>query len=226
MNIKTIRKENNLLNKELCKENQGIYMDFASYLRVSNLSEFEQEEVLSDILRMFFDWEKEGKKVKDMIGEDYKDFADEIIYAVKPHKTLLQKCKEYLLTMIEALCYMFTIDFLFLYMPKIVKGNFSLTYDFSLDIAVRVLLIFIVLESLFNYTGRNSFHLSDQNIPKSTRFFIGCGIGCFFITIIFSTILRKINILSIDIRYIIILIIIFWAYKGLKLIIAKSRKKL
>lgn len=226
MNNKSIQKENNLLSKELSRENQRIYMDFVSYLRVSNLSEFEQEEVLSDILRMFYDWEKEGKKVKDMVGEDYKNFADEIIDAVKPHKTLLQQCNEYVLIMLEAICYMFTIDFVFLYMPKMVKGNFSLVYDFNLDIAVRVILIFVVLEVLFKYIGRSSFHLSDKNIPKSIRFLIGCCVAGFFITMFFSTLLSKIIIVSIDIHYIFIIIAIFWVYKGVKFISTNRDKEL
>lgn len=111
--VKAIRNENNQLSKNLSKENEKIYTDIVCYLRVSNLTDMQQEDIISDILSMFFDWEKQDKKIKDMIGEDYKKFTEDIIAAVNPHKSIFQKSKEYLMILIHALCYMLTIDFLF-----------------------------------------------------------------------------------------------------------------
>lgn len=92
-NIKSIRDENSQISQNLNKENQEIYTDLVCYLRVSNLSDMEQEEIISDILRMFFDWEKQGKAVNEMIGEDYKQFADNIIAAVNPQKSRLHRSR-------------------------------------------------------------------------------------------------------------------------------------
>jgi len=217
LSVKSIRNENNRLSENLNKENQEIYTDVVCYLRVSDLSDMQQEEVISDILSMFFDWEKQGKEVKDMIGEDYKQFADDIIAALNPHKSILQKSKEYGAIIIEAFCYLLTIDFIFLYLPKIIKGNLSLIYEYSLDMAVRGLIIFVVAFSIINYIGKNSFSLSKKRIHKSVRFLIGCCVGLFIVLSVFlSKVLSNIILMSINIRYIIAVIAVFWLYKGIR----------
>lgn len=214
MNIQAIREENNRVCKNLNKENQQIYTDIVCYLRVSNLSDLEQEEVFGDVLRMFFDCQNKGKEVKNIIGEDYKQFTDDIIMALNPRKSLMKKVKEYLLIFLEALCYVFTIDFILLYLPQIVKGNLSLSYNYSLDMAARSLLIFVAVLYLFNYVGRNSFKLSKRRIPKNVRLAIGCSVGCFIAILFFlSETLNEVILLSIDIRIIIAIIAVFLFYK-------------
>jgi Uncharacterized protein conserved in bacteria len=215
--VKSIRKENNQFSKKLSKENEIIYTDIVCYLRVSNLTDMQQEEIVSDILSMFLDWEKQDKKIKDMIGEDYKKFTDDIIAAVNPQKSIFQKSKEYLLILIHALCYMLTIDFLFLYLPSIIKGNLDLVYDYSLDMALRSLLILIIAISVVNYIGRNSFGLSKKPISKFVRFLVGCCVGGIIIISVFlSKTLNNIILLSINIQYILAIIIVFWLYKSLE----------
>ncbi|ACL74604.1 DUF1048 domain-containing protein [Ruminiclostridium cellulolyticum] len=219
LSLESLRNENNRFSEKLNKENRDIYTDIVCYLRVSYLTDVQQEEIISDILSMFFDWEKQGKKVKDMIGEDYKKFADDIINAVNPHKSILEKSKEYLFIILEAFCYMFTIDFLFL-LPKIIKGNLHLMYDYSLDMALRSLLILIVAVSVINYIGRNSFSLRKKAISKPTRFLIGCCVGGFFIISAFlPKALSHIIFLSINIRYVIAITVVFWIYKAIRRIL-------
>lgn len=225
LNLKSIRDENNQLSKNLNKENQEIYTDVVCYLRVSDITDMQQEEVISDILSMFFDWEKQGKKVSDFIGEDYKQFADDIISALNPHKSILEKSKEYLFIILQAFCYMVTIDFLFLYLPKIIKGNIYLVYDYSLDMALRSLLILIVAISVVKYIGRNSFKHKIKPISKLVRFIIGCCAGGFIVISVFlSEALRDIILLSIDIRYILAIIIVFWLCNGIQRIVIPKLK--
>ena len=47
------RKENFELSKSLTKENDEIFTDIVCYLRVSDLTEEDQEEIISDILGCF-----------------------------------------------------------------------------------------------------------------------------------------------------------------------------
>ena len=47
------RKENNKISENLTEENLKIYTDFVCYLRVSDLTEEEEEEIISDVLLMF-----------------------------------------------------------------------------------------------------------------------------------------------------------------------------
>ena len=221
--VKSIRNENNQLSKKLNKENQEIYTDIVCYLRVSDLSDIQQEDVISDILSMFFDWEKQGKKVKDMIGENYKKFADDIIVALNPHKSIFQKSKEYLLILIHALCYMLTIDFVFIYLPKIVKGNLSLVYDYSLDMALRGLLVVVAAYCIITYVGKNSFGLSKKRIPKAVRFLLGCCFGAFIVLLVFLSKLRNIILVSINIRFIIAIVLAFWLYRIIRRIVNKKK---
>ncbi len=224
LSVKFIRNENNRLSEKLNKENQEIYTDIVCYLRVSDLTDIQQEEVISDILSMFFDWEKQDKKIKDMIGEDYKRFADDIIVAINPHKSILQKIKEYVVIIIEAVCFLLTIDFLFLYLPEIIKGNLSLIYEYSLGMAVRGLIIFIVAVVTVNYIGKNSFSLSKRKPSKLVRFLIGVCTGLLIVLIIFlSKALSNVILISIDIRYIITIVSTFWIYKIIRKIVMKNK---
>lgn len=226
LNVKSIRDENNQLSQNLKIEYKKIYTDIVCYLRVSNLSDMEQEEVISDVLSMFFDWEKQGKEVKDMIGEDYKQFADDIIAAVNPHNSILQKSKEYLLILIQAICYMFTIDFVFIYLPKIMKGNLSLVYNYSLDMAIRGLLVVVAACFIITYVGKNSFRLSKKQIPKTVRFLIGCCFAAFIFLLVFISAFKDIVLVSINIRFIIVIVVAFWIYKGIRKILVEKNSNL
>lgn len=223
-NIKSIRDENSQLSQNLNKENQEIYTDLVCYLRVSNLSDMEQEEIISDLLRMFFDWEKQGKAVNEMIGEDYKQFADDIIAAVNPQKSILKKSKEYFIIIFNALCYLLTIDFAFLYLPKIVKGDLSFVYNYSLSMAVRGILLFVAATCIVTYIGKNSFSLS--YISKPARLLIGCGAAGFIVISVFITRIFSDEILvSINISYIIAIVAVFWLYKGIQRIAIQKNSR-
>ncbi|GAA0115332.1 DUF1048 domain-containing protein [Clostridium senegalense] len=205
------------LSENLTKENDKIFTDIICYLRVSDLSECEQDEISNDILGMFLDWQGQGKSIDDVIGSDYKKFTDDIISAVNPKKSILEKLKEYLTIIIEGFCIMCTIDFLFLYLPKLVKGNLHLNYNYTLDILVKTALIILVCCVAINYIGKNSFTLSKKKVSKFSNFIFGCSIsGLIIILILLSKILNNITIISINIFYIIAIIIIYWGYKGIK----------
>lgn len=223
-NIKSIRDENIQISQNLNKENQEIFTDLVCYLRVSNLSDMEQEEIISDLLRMFFDWEKQGKAVNEMIGEDYKQFADDIIAAVNPQKSILKKSKEYFIIIFDALCYLLTIDFAFLYLPKIVKGDLSLVYNYSLSMAVRGILLFVAATCIVTYIGKNSFSLS--KISKPARFLIGCcAVGFIVISVFITRIFSDEILVSINISYIIAIVAVFWLYKGIQRIAIQKNSR-
>jgi DNA-binding ferritin-like protein (Dps family) len=216
VNVEAMRDENNRQSQNLSKENQIIYTDIVCYLRVSDLSELEQEDVCSDILSMFLDWQNQGKKFNEMIGEDYKQFADNIINAINPRKSLLKRIKEYILIIVEAFGLLLTIDFVFLYLPQILKGNFALVYDYTLDMAARGLIILIVAVALVIYIGKKSFYLSKQRLSKPIRFLIGGSAGLLLaLMFIMSKALKGILLFSINIYVVIAIISLFWLYKGI-----------
>ena len=152
------RKDNFELSKSLTKENNEIFTNIVVYLRVSDLTEEEQEEIISDLLRMFLDWQAEGKPVESMVGEDYKQYADKIISAANPKKTISKRVKEYLPVIIGAFFALLTIDLVFLTLPILLKGNldFNSPYNYTLDKLINTIMILIIAITTVNYIGKNS----------------------------------------------------------------------
>ncbi len=214
------RKENNKLSENLTKKNDKIFTDIVCYLRVSDISEKEQEEIISDILRMFLDWQEEGKSVESMVGEDYKKFTKNIISAVNPKKSVFKKIKEYLGIAVEGFCILLTIDLIFIYLPKILaKGNFNLnfTYDYELPMLIRFLIILIMACAVVNYICKNSFELSEKRFSKLANFiFGGSVVGIIIFLALLSKLVKPVVIISINIRYVLGIIAIYWACKGMK----------
>lgn len=218
LSVKAMRDENNRLSEKLNSEYAKIYIDFVCYLRVSALSEKQQEDVCSDVLEIFFDWQAKGKTANEMVV-DYKKFADDIIAAINPKRNLLSIIKEYAPLILDVFGFMLTIDFVFLYLPKIISGNNPSTYDYSLSQFVRNLLIFTVAVGIVTYIGKNSFSLSKKKtVKKTTRFYKGFLIGStimFFISTIFILLNKIDNIIlfSFSMVLTIRIIIVFWIYK-------------
>lgn len=211
------RKENYELSKNLSAENDLIFTDIVCYLRVSDIGEEDQEEIISDILRMFLDWQEEGKSVESMIGENFKKFADNIILAVNPKRSILKKVKEYLDILIEGFCILLTIDFVFSYLPRMVKGNLYLSYEFTAGWLMGVLIIVAVASLLVNYICKNSFELSKKRHSKLENFIFGCSFAIFNIfLVLISILLKDVVIASINIFYVIGIIMVYWIYKGVK----------
>ena len=187
-------------------------------MRVSNLSDEEQEEIISDILRVFLDWQEEGNTVKSMLGEDYKKFADNIISAVNPKKHVLKTIKKCLGFTVEGFCMIFTIDFVFLYLPKFAKGSpdFKITYDYTLPMLLCGLIAVAIFFILTNYIAKNAFELSKKHFSKLADFIFGCSAMGLMILLLLSSKLSPIIVFSINIRYVIGIIVVYWGYKGVK----------
>ena len=86
MNIKTkkLLKENNTLEKNLSKDSNEVLTDIIVYLRGCDISEYHQEEVRRDLIQMIADGEKRNEDIRNIIGEDYKSFCDEIVKSFPP----------------------------------------------------------------------------------------------------------------------------------------------
>lgn len=217
-NLESDIKENIELSKSLIEENDRIFTDIVCYLRVSKLTDEKQEEIISDILRMFLDWQEEGDTVESMLGGDYKKFADNIILAVDPKTHILKTIKKYLGFTVEGFCMIFTVDFIFLYLPKFAKGSadFNVTYDYTLPMLLSVLIAVFIFCILVNYIGKNAFELSKKHFSKLADFIYGCSaIGLLMFFLLLSKV-SPIVIFSINIRYVIGIIIVYWVYKGVK----------
>ena len=153
-----------------------------------------------------------------MLGEDYKKFADNIISAVNPKKHVLKTIKKYLGFTVEGFCMIFTIDFVFLYLPKFAKGSsdFKITYDYTLPMLLRGLIAVAIFFILTNYIGKNAFELSKKHFSKLADFIFGCSAMALMILLLLLSKLSPIIVFSINIRYVIGIIVVYWVYKGVK----------
>lgn len=83
-------KENNEREKAINSENNKIYTDMIVYLRGSQLTMFNQEQVRADFINMIIDGQNRNDDINAIMGRDYKKVCDEIIDALPP-KTTAQK---------------------------------------------------------------------------------------------------------------------------------------
>ena len=212
------RKDNNKISKNLTEENLKIYTDFVCYLRVSDLREEEQEEIINDVLLMFLQWQQEGKSIENMVGGNLKKFADDTIAAVNPHKTMIKKVIENLGIIIECFCIMLTIDFVFLYLNKVIKGNTNISYDFDLSMLFRGVIFISLAFYIINYIGKNSFDLSRKGKhSKLSNFIFGvCIAGLIIFTTLISKVLSGKVIFSLNIIYVAVVIGVYWFYRGVR----------
>lgn len=88
--IKELRKENNRLDEKLNKEYQDVLTDMIVYIRGSKINEYNQELVYQDLVTMMLDVQERKQEVKEVIGEDYKEFCDNILSEV-PEETKEEK---------------------------------------------------------------------------------------------------------------------------------------
>jgi len=221
-NLKIIRKENIEFSKSLTKENDTVFTNIVCYLRVSNLNEESQEEIIGDILRMFLDCQENDKTIDSVIGKDYKEFTNNILLATNPKSSILNKVKEIFNIAIMGFSLLLTIDIIFVYLPKMIKEGFNFNYQYPIELGtiIKCIIIIVVASTIFDYIGKNSFKLSIKHFSKLANFIFGAGVAIF---IIFLAILPKLTgnivILSVNIAYILCIIVIYWVYQGIKKIV-------
>lgn len=84
---KILRKLNKMSEENMSKESNEVYTDMILYLRLSDLTLFQQETVRSDLIQMILDGEQHGKNIHEILGGDYKNMVDEIINSFPPRST-------------------------------------------------------------------------------------------------------------------------------------------
>ncbi|SHN30543.1 DUF1129 family protein [Gracilibacillus kekensis] len=80
MNADSLITENNEKRKQLNNENKKIYEDMLIYIRLAyQKSEQETEEILMELLDHMLIMQEQGNDISGLVGEDPKQYADEII---------------------------------------------------------------------------------------------------------------------------------------------------
>ena len=217
-------KELNLLNNELdskiAPENEKSFTDIICYLRGSNLSELDQELVRHDLLEMVLSAQERGEKIDSVIGEDYKEFCDDII-ANLPPKTVKQKLADFFDTACWSLSILGIITILF--SPQtigIIKNIFSkqsLNFNISISLGNILMICSVIALAvfIFEYITKNSF--KDSKSKKSAiikSILAALGIILVFLVTVH---LRKIILFNVNIFIaLLIVIVLYIAHKVLE----------
>lgn len=82
--MKDLLKENNRTVSMLSEEGQRTLTDIVVYLRSMPITMYQQEIIRSDITQMLIDGENRGSSVKDVIGNDYREFCENIVKEFPP----------------------------------------------------------------------------------------------------------------------------------------------
>lgn len=99
---KQLMRENNAFERALSPEFNQVLTDMVVYLRSAPVSEYNQELVRRDIGRMFLDAQRRGDSPADVIGEDYRQFCDQVLAEV-PRLTIRERVLDSLSTTLVCL---------------------------------------------------------------------------------------------------------------------------
>lgn len=131
------------------------------YIRGSHISEYQQELICKDITNMMIEGQHRGLDMHDVIGDDYKEFCDNIILEI-PKPTSLEKI---LLTFSELCLYACMVISLCIFTSLL---NLIKDYTFPLlstTLARFITQVIIVLFAIVvvNYICHNSFETNEKN---------------------------------------------------------------
>lgn len=163
MNKKTkvLNVENNKLDRQISKENQGVFTDMICYLRGANISEYDVEVARRELTEKILTAQKQGLNIKSVVGDNYKEFCDSVIENLPP-RTIFQKCANVLSSICLVLSIVFTINTLiskdmFMIIKNMIEGKSAdLRISFSVGSFVSMLFIVFFAYLIVNMIMKNA----------------------------------------------------------------------
>ena len=159
-----LMRQNNLKEKQVLPENEGVLTDMICYLRGSKLSEVNQERVREDLLEMIIAGQNRGENVKQVIGQNIKEICDDIIDAM-PKKTQMEKIMEG----IEILLLVFAISgFTVVLFPQLLsqflKGTFLGHCSVSIGAVIAMILCMVGAQVIWKFLVDDIFKQKNAKI--------------------------------------------------------------
>lgn len=208
-----LRKRNNQMEEKLSYENQDILTDIVVYLRTSGISNYQQETIRQDIITMMIDGETRGLDMHDVIGDNYKEFCDNIIQEI-PKRSL----KERILVLLSDLSLYCWVTILVWFLVGLFN---TMTEENTLpfivlrlgDFIYYALLMFVSI-FMIDYIGRDSFDVKTKHVlSRSKKQFIFFMIANILIIVISRTIFKQV-FFQIHMMFVIVVLIgLFVIYK-------------
>lgn len=160
---KLLLKENNELEMQIQNEdNRQALTDITVYLRSANISPYYQEKVRRDIWEMIVDGEKRGKAAKEIIGENYRLFCDNVIAEIPKLSR-----KEHVLSLLRdtllAANALLIIWFAFRFMEQAINANGFPYFTVTGGNIICGILSIIAAFSVFSAVSKNAFRSTLSN---------------------------------------------------------------
>ncbi|EDL64172.1 DUF1129 family protein [Bacillus sp. SG-1] len=125
MTAKEMIEINNVRREKLNEENKKYYEDMLLYIRMSNVSEKEGEELLLEILEHLLEAQENGQSAEDVFGTKPKQYCDELLKGL-PKESLKDKVMMYLYITASGMSWYFLVTGIFsLFFPD--NNGVSLT---------------------------------------------------------------------------------------------------
>ncbi|MGM9985659.1 MAG: DUF1129 family protein [Bacillaceae bacterium] len=145
------------LSLQLNDGNDKAYENIVVYLRSSNLSEREAEELIDDVLEMLLAAQHRGESATDIFGDDLQKFCDEMI-AANGKSNIKRRIHEHLSIVIKVFLIIFGLDYLFNQLPAIFMSKQDwLTAHIYLDTLVLTFLFVLIGLIVVKYIGQTAF---------------------------------------------------------------------
>lgn len=185
-----LRNENNQACEQLNEVNDQIYTDICVYIRSFSCSDYQQEVLRSDILRMMLDGQKRGASMQDVIGDDYQAFCDQI-YAEIPK---MSKSTQWLSTL-GTLCYcmalLLGIWLVFGVVDNVTAQTAITKVAVTSGDLVSFILILIIAFTLVNHLSKHAFTISNK---KTMLVFALCAILIIVVNVMMREVLFQASI--------------------------------
>lgn len=206
---------------------QTLITNIVCYIRV-NLVEEDSEEVINDILDIFLEAQDDGRDLNEIVGNDYKQFADEFIGVYKEGVKFyfIKNIKELGKVILSMLPFFIGLD-IFSSIPKAINSfndfpNYG--YSLTLDPFIRTMFFSIVSTIIVNIIAKEGT-LSKNSKKSNIAIFILYAISI-TTALIFSFTIKTITIVTIPnytISIIIAIIIIVIYIFNMKSIISRTK---
>lgn len=176
MNSKTkkLNHQNNLLDREISKENQSVFTDMICYLRGSNIPEYDLELVRQDLTEMIISAQERGENISTVINGDYKEFCDNII-ANLPPKTVKQKILYYVdvicwcLSILLAINIIISNETIAIIENIVMKKPVNFNITFSVGTIISIIFIIVIANVIVELVTKKVF---DKRIFSKKNIFL------------------------------------------------------
>lgn len=170
--LNKLRKENNMQDKQLSKENSPIMTDIICYLRASDLCEYDIEIIRKELIGMALESQLRGENFSDIVGDDKKAFCMELMENGR-QKTNYEKILGILYTITNALLVLYIAEIMLSStIFNILKYN-QFTMPITLSFVVMTLFAVGMGYFVYYYFTKNSHETLKKNRKTQILFLAG-----------------------------------------------------